>query len=428
MITRRQFAAAAAATGTLLATGRAGAQTRTLTYVGWSQDEAASKPVLTGMFEAYRKAQADVKLDVVGFPWGQMQQNILLRMRSNQPLDVVQLAERWLPQFASTGKMVDLHEVYGKANLEKQMSPGVLKLGEFRGKQYGLPWTAGSIGMVANAKVLKDAGISAPPKTVDAFLEALRAIKRTQPQSVPYAMTTKNNNSMSPDFQVWLWTFGGQLFDDKGKVAVNSAAGVRALTFMADLVKEGLTAKDIDRPDARRMYGQNQTGFYQDAPLARGFARNNSGKGTEFDQFVMAMATPVLKNGDTPQSFAWGHLLTMFSDGKGAPNPQAPQTRLASHLALSDANQLTYFKDQGLFPVTNTALAQLGTDPYVSAWTAASRFAERDEVSQWTTSAEPVTIIGEEVQGALLGQKTAQAAIENMGKRLEAKMAELAKS
>jgi multiple sugar transport system substrate-binding protein len=49
-------------------------------------------------------------------------------------------------------------------------------------------------------------------------------------------------------------------------------------------------------------------------------------------------------------------------------------------------------------------------------------------VSQWTTSAEPVNIVGEEVQGALLGQKTAQAAIESMGKRLEAKMAELAKS
>lgn len=428
MITRREFAAAAAAAGTLLAAGRAGAQARTLTYVGWSQDEAASKPTLTGMFEAYRKAQADVKLDVVGFPWGQMQQNILLRMRSGQPLDVVQLAERWLPQFASTGKMVDMHEVYGKGSLEKLISPGVLKLGDFRGKQVGLPWTAGSIGMVANAKVLKDAGVATPPKTVDAFLEALRAIKKTQPQSVPYAMTTKNNNSLSPDFQVWLWTFGGQLFDDKGKVVVNSAAAVRALGFMSDLVKEGLAAKDIDRPDARRMYAQNQTGFYQDAPLARGFARNNSGKGTEFDQFVVAMAIPTLKNGDTPQSFAWGHLLTMFSDGKGAPNPQTPQAKLASHLALSDANQLTYFKDQGLFPVTNTALAQLATDPYVSAWTGASRFAERDEVSQWTTSAEPVGIIGEEVQGALLGQKTAQAAIESMGKRLEAKMAELAKS
>ena len=404
------------------------AQGKTLTYVGWSQDEAASKPVLTGLLDGYRKTNSDVKLDVIGFPWGQMQQNILLRMRADQPLDVVQLAERWLPQFGSTGKMQDLNEVYGKGQLEKLISPGVLKLGEYRGKQLGLPWTAGSIGMVANAKVLKDAGVAAVPQTVDAFIEALKAIKKSQPQSVPYAMSTKNNNSMSPDFQVWLWTFGGKLFDDKGKVLVNSAAGVRALSFMADLVKDGLAAKDIDRPDSRRMYAQHQTGFYQDAPLARGFARNNSGKGLEFDPFVIAMATPVVRAGDTPQSFAWGHLLTMFPQGKGGTNVQAPQARLISHLALSDANQLAYFKDQGLFPVTNSALAQLTGDPYVAAWTRAARSAERDEISKWANSADLTTIVGEEVQGALLGQKTAQAAVESMGKRLEAKMAELPKS
>lgn len=427
MITRRQFSVSAAATS-LLGSATSWAQTKALTYVGWSQDEAASKPVLASMFEGYRKTNADVKLDVVGFPWAQMQQNILLRLRSGQPLDVVQLAERWLPQFGSTGKMQDLNDVFGKAQLQKVISPGVLKLGEYRGKQLGLPWTAGSIGMVANGKVLKDAGIAMPPQTIDAFVEALKAIKKTQPQSVPYAMTTKNNNSMSPDFQVWLWTFGGHLFDDKGKVAVNSAAGVRALTFMSDLVKDGLAAKDIDRPDSRRMYAQNQTGFYQDAPLARGFARSNSGKGTEFDQFVIAMATPVVRAGDTPQSFAWGHLLTMFPEGKGGITPKSPQTRLVDFLALSDANQLTYFKDQGLFPVTNSALAQLTSDPYVTAWTKAARSAERDEISIWSSSADVTTIVGEEVQGALLGQKTAQAAIENMGKRLETKMAEQAKS
>ena len=427
MFTRRHFTQSLAATSVLGSTSL-WAQAKTLNYVGWSQDEAASKPVLNTMFDGYRKANADTKLEVVGFPWAQMQQNILLRMRSNQPLDVVQLAERWLPQFGSTGKMVDLNEVYGKGQLEKLISPGTLKLGEYRGKQLGLPWTAASIGMVANAKVLKDAGVSAPPKTIDAFVEALKAIKKSQPQSVPYAMTTKNNNSLSPDFQVWLWTFGGELFDAKGKVLVNSAAGVRALGFMTDLVKDGLAAKDIDRPDARRMYAQNQTGFYQDAPLARGFARNNSGKGTEFDPFVVAMATPVVRAGDTPQSFAWGHLLTMFNDGKGAPNAQSAQARFASYLALNDANQLTYFKDQGLFPVTQTALAQLATDPYVTAWSAAARSADRDEISMWSNSADLTTIVGEEVQGALLGQKTAQAAIESMGKRLEAKMAELPKS
>lgn len=427
MLNRRYFTQSLAAAA-LLGSSNLRAQNRTLTYVGWSHDEAASKGVLTSMFDGYRKNNPDTKLDVIGFPWGQMQQNILLRMRSGQPLDVVQLAERWLPQFGSTGRLLDLNDVYGKGTLQKAISPGLLKLGEYRGKQLGVPWTAASIGMVANAKVLKDAGINQPPQTVDAFIEALKAIKRTQPQSVPYAMTTKNNNSMSPDFQVWLWTFGGQLFDDKGKVLVNSAAGVRALSFMADLVKDGLAAKDIDRPDARRMYAQNQTGFYQDAPLARGFARNNSGKGTEFDSNVIAMATPVLRSGNAPQSFAWGHLLTMFGDSKNAPNAQSMQAKFAAHLAMNDANQLAYFKDQGLFPVTNTALAQLGNDPYVSAWSKAANTAERDEISMWSNSADLTTIVGEEVQSALLGQKTAQAAIESMGKRLEAKMAELPKT
>lgn len=427
MITRRLFTASAAATS-LAGAIPAWAQSKALTYVGWSQDEAASKPTLSVMFEGYRKANADVKLDVVGFPWAQMQQNILLRLRSGQPLDVVQLAERWLPQFGTTGKMLDMREVFGKAQLEKLINPGTLALGEFRGKQLGVPWTSGSIGMVANAKVLRDAGVSAPPQTIDAFIEALKAIKKSQPQSVPYAMTTKNNNSLSPDFQVWLWTFGGKLFDDKGKVTVNSAAGVRALTFMADLVKDGLVAKDIDRPDARRMYGQNQTGFYHDAPLARGFARSNSGKGTDFDPFVLSMPTPVVRAGDTPKSFAWGHLLSMFNDGKAAPNAQTPRGKLVSHLAFSDANQLAYFKDQGLFPVTNSALAQLANDPYVAAWTRTARAAGRDEISLWPNSADITTIVGEEVQGALLGQKTAQAAIENMGKRMEAKMADTPKA
>jgi multiple sugar transport system substrate-binding protein len=118
----------------------------------------------------------------------------------------------------------------------------------------------------------------------------------------------------------------------------------------------------------------------------------------------------------------------MFGDPKAAPNLQSAQARLTSHLALNDPNQLLYFKDQGLFPVTNTALAQISSDPYVTAWTKAANTAERDEISMWSNSADLTTIVGEEVQAALLGQKAAQAAIESMGKRLEAKMAELPKT
>lgn len=426
MIDRRSFSIGVATALTSFSTSSMGSDGK-VTFLGWSHDEAANKATLAAVFDRYRLANPSAKLDAIGYPFGQIQQNILLRLRSGQPLDVAQIAERWLPQFAATGKLVDLNGVYGAAALAKLIDPNILRLGERRGKQLGLPWTAGSIGMVANGKVLKDAGVIDVPETIDGFLSALRAIKRAQPQSVPYAMTTKNNNSLVPDFQVWLWTFGGEFFDEQSKVSVNSAAGIRALSFMVDLVREGLAAKDIDRPDARRLFAQHQTAFYNDAPLARGFARNNSGKGIDFDQFVLAAATPVLRQGDRPQSFAWGHLLSLFKTG-GKSDAKSPAALFAAHLALDDASQLQYFREQGLFPVTRSALAQLSSDRYVSTWTKAAAHARRDQISEWANSADLTTVIGEEVQSALIGQRNPQECLERMEKRMNAKISEMAKS
>ena len=401
------------------------AQATQITYVGWSQDEAASKPTLASVFDAFQKANPNVKLEVIGYPWAQMQQNLVLRIRSNQPMQVAQMQERWLPTFAALENLADLSEVYGKAQLEKLVDPGLLRLGQIGGRQLGLPWTAGSIGMVANLKVLKDAGVGKIPVTTDEFLAALRAVKKSNPQVVPYALMTKNNSSMTPDFQIWLWTFGGQLFDESGQVKVNSPASVRALTFMADLVKENLAAKDVDRPDARRLFAQHQAAFYADAPLARGFARNNSGQGPAFDANVASIATPVLKPGDTPQSMAWGHLLVLFKPASGRLTPEAPQAQFVQYLALTDAPQLQYFKEVGLFPVTNSALAAVASDAYVTTWSKNARSAKRDETSNWPNAADLTTIIGEEVQAALLQQKGPQAAIEAMASRLETRMREV---
>ena len=401
----------------LLAPRLARAQAQALTYVGWSHDEAASKPVLTQAFDGFRAANPAIRLDVIGFPWAQMQQNLVLRMRSNQPTDVAQLAERWLPQFGTVLRAADIREVFGE-ELAQRIDPGLLRIGQVGGKQVAMPWTAASIGMVGNRKVLADAGVNEIPRSVDAFADALRKIKRSQPEAVPYAFATKNNLTMSPDYQVWLWTFGGKLFDADDKVAVDSDAARAALTFLVDLTKEGLIARDVDRPDSRRLFGQNRTGFYHDAPLARGFARDNSGQGAAFDANVAAVATPVLRSGDPTRSLMWGHLLTL-------PNPRGARiagdgagAKLIRHLALDDEVQLRYFRAVGLFPVTRTAIASLESDAYVVEWTRNAGTAEMDEPSTWPNAADLTNIVGEEVQAALLLTKPPSQAIGDMANRL----------
>jgi multiple sugar transport system substrate-binding protein len=411
---RRALLAGGAA---LLAPRLARAQGQTLTYVGWSHDEAASKPVLTEAFDGFRSANPGTRLDVIGFPWAQMQQNLVLRMRGNQPTDVAQLAERWLPQFGTVLRATDIREVFGD-ELTRRIDPGLLRIGQVGGRQLGMPWTAASIGMVGNRKVLADAGVTEMPRSVDAFADALRKVKRSQPEAVPYSFATKNNLTMSPDYQVWLWTFGGRLFDAEDKVAVDSDAARAALTFLVDLAKEGLIARDVDRPDSRRLFGQNRTAFYHDAPLARGFARDNSGQGAAFDANVAAVATPVLRNGDPTRSLMWGHLLTL-------PNPRGARiagdgaaAKLVRHLALDDAVQLRYFRAVGLFPVTRTAIASLSSDSYVVEWTRNAGTAEMDEPSTWPNAADLTNIVGEEVQAALLQTKPPAQAVTDMANRL----------
>ena len=412
---RRALLGGAAA---LAATAGARAQgTGSVTYVGWSHDEAASRPVLTEAFDRFRAANPATRLDVVGFPWGQMQQNLVLRQRSNQPQDVVQLAERWLPQFARVLQPADLREVMG-AEIAAAIDPGLLRIGQVGGRQLGLPWTAASIGMVANRKVLADAGVTEMPRTVDAFADALRRIKRSHAEVVPYAFATKNNLTMSPDFQVWLWTFGGKLFDADDRVAVDSDAARAALSFLVDLSREGLIARDVDRPDSRRLFGQHRTAFYHDAPLARGFARDNSGQGAAFDQHVAAAATPVLRAGDPTRSLMWGHLLVMPNARNARIAADSAGVRLIRHLALDDETQLRYFRAVGLFPVTRSALATLSGDTYVTEWARNAGTAEMDEPSTWANAADLTNIVGEEVQAALLLTKPPAQAIADMANRL----------
>lgn len=406
---------------TLLGATAASAQ-QSVVYIGWSQDEAASKPTIGAMFKRYQDANPGTKLDVVGFPWAQMQQNLVLSYRSRQKVDVVQIQERWLPGFEGMGALVDLNEVYGKAYLESQIDPGLLALGRIGGKQAGLPWTAGSIGMVANKQVLADAGVTKIPETVEEFTGALRAIKKAKPNSVPYALSTKNAGSMSPDFQTWLWTFGGRVFDLNGTtpkdiVKIDSPEARAALGYLVSLAKEGLVAPDVDRPDARRLFAQFDVGFYGDAPLARGFARNNSGKGAAYDVNVVAVATPVLKPGDTSRSVMWGHTLAMFKQA-ATPQKDSAGVKLIDTLVFSDDSQLAYFNEVGLFPVTKTALAKVQNDAYVTTWVKNAGTALRDEASPWPNASDLTTVIGEEVQSAYLGLKPVDKAITDMGERL----------
>ncbi|RKF17905.1 carbohydrate ABC transporter substrate-binding protein [Alginatibacterium sediminis] len=391
-----------------------------VTFLNWVTAEPSNQPIVQGLID-----QTGVQADVLSSSWGDMQKNVFLRVRTKQELDVFQSSAKWLPTFAQLPNLVDFNEVYGQEYLESLISPAVLASGRYKGKQYGMPWNTGSISLVSNTKVLQQAGIENSPTTIDEFVETLKAVKTAQPESTPYAMMTKGNNLISSDFQLWLWAHGGKIFDENDKLSVNSKATIDTLNFMKNLVDEDLASLDVDRGAARRMFGQGNTAFYFDAPVARGFARDFSGEGEKYDAYVVPVQTPVLSEEMTSHSMEWGHLLIMLktpnSTVDGSLSKESLSAKFVAGLTMNDSVQLDYFTNSGAIPVTQSARNNplVTQEKYIVDWNESLGLPLRNELSVLKNSSNYIAVVSEETQSVILGKKTAEEAAAEMEKRIQ---------
>lgn len=389
-------------------------------FMSWTITEDGGKEMMEELISAYEdKSGKDV--EGIGYAWKDINKNTFLRARTNTLPDVSQVQARFLPTLANVNGIVDLNTVFDRAQLEEMFAPGFLAFGEVDGKQVGLPWVGGTIGMLANRLVMEKAGIEKVPETLAEFKDALQKIQDAVPNSVPYAMATKNPNSIVLDYLIWVWTHGGEVMVD-GKPAVNAPEAVAALQFMVDMMDNRHAAPEIDRPDARRLFGQEMAGFYFDAPSAKGFAGQFSGQGDAYTKNLAPMATPVLNQGDTPQSIQWGHVIVMYGDENASADSSAADFML--HI-LSDEELVKLANAKGVLPSTKSGQAAepIASDDYLAQWAAGAPAPKRNTIASLSNGAEVSTIIGEEVQAALLGQKSAQQAADDMQKRIEDSMA-----
>ncbi|WP_445682701.1 ABC transporter substrate-binding protein [Radicibacter daui] len=422
-ISRRSFNLMMASGATAAMMARPGLAAATdVSFLSFTYAEDPNRPHVQALLDGF-KAKSGIAVEPIGSAWGDVQKNVLLRERSRTLPTTAQLSERWLPAMSKLPEVVNLDDAIGRDVLEAAIDPKVLAMGQAGGKTLALPLITGSIGMVANKEVLEKAGVGAPPETLDDFRKVLVAIRDKVPNSVPFAAATKNPNSIPLDFMIMVWAHGGRIITEEGKVVVNSDAAKAALGLMTDFMKDRLIAPELDRPDSRRLFAQGASGFYFDAPQALSFARTLSGRGNQADGMVLPMKTPVLKAGDTAHSIQWGHLVIAFK-GAATDGKDAAGIEWLKYL-MSDEVQLSFPPSLSALPVTKTAVAspKVQNDPFFKAWANATGVPLTNEVGVWGNAPELSTIISEEVQASLLGQKKPDAAIGSMAERLEASMA-----
>ena len=158
-----------------------------------------------------------------------------LNARAGEP-DILQLDVVWTPEFAAAGWLLPLDRWKPNASA---FFPSTIAANTWAGSQFAVPWFM-DVGMLYWRT---DLFRSAP-----ATMEELAADARSaRAKGTPYGIVWQSARyeGLVTSFVEFLGAFGGRILSDDGRVVVDSPEGIRALTFMRDLLASGAAPTDI---------------------------------------------------------------------------------------------------------------------------------------------------------------------------------------
>lgn len=192
----------------------------------------------------FQKANPDITVKQVTFPYADYQTRVIAANMSGKGPDVVQLFYGWLDKFAAGGILQPLpKDTFPHDKIESEFFP-IVKAMKRGNDYYGLPTAVRSLALFYNKKLFTEAGLDPnnPPKTLDEFVAAAQKIaKHDSAGNLTVAGSTLDMGGQ--DHQWWrevlIRQYGGEPYTDNDtKVAYNSEAGLKALTFYTSLQLE----------------------------------------------------------------------------------------------------------------------------------------------------------------------------------------------
>ncbi|MEV0624186.1 hypothetical protein AB0I81_63515 [Nonomuraea sp. NPDC050404] len=368
-------------------------------FTSWSLNEEAQKAAVQAIVDGYAGSNG-VKITAASFPYNEYLNQVTLKLRGGQLTGAIQLDVAWLGALAATGRLRDLATPAAKGGY----TDVALSSGRTGGKQLGLPWTTGSIGLIANTGLLEKAGVDGMPATVAEFEAALRKVA-TLDGVIPYAAATKA--AQLKDILPWMRTFGSPLLAED-QITVGDDPSVAAVEWYKKLYDAKLIAPDVDRFDARALFAQGKAAFYDDAIIARGVVEIQA-PDKSLTAKMVPLSRPVLKAGDSPQALLWGHVIAVV-EGEGAD----AAAEFAAHATSDTATVAAFFEKVKLPPTTTAGLAdpKVSGDAFTTEWTEKiTKTATANPFWRYAGYAQIETAIAEQVQAVLVGDSSAKEAL-----------------
>ena len=132
---------------------------------------------LQGMVDGFKAANPGVDVEIVSVPWGQAFETVATMIAGGDVPDVIEMPDTWQALYADQLMPLDDKIAgweHGATLTGKTVDMGKLANGKMTMIPYGFYLRA----MFYNKKLLAEAGVAAPPKTMDEFMAASEAVSK----------------------------------------------------------------------------------------------------------------------------------------------------------------------------------------------------------------------------------------------------------
>lgn len=188
-----------------------------------------TRPFWQGLAEQYTK-QTGVTVDLQVIDWNTIDQQVSTMIQNNQPPDVLNLNS--FSSYAKDGLLYPGDEVLSPKTREDFLE-AFARGGTYRDKLYGFPILASARAFFYNRDLLARAGVAAPPRTWDEFVQAAKRVQKLGGGVIGYALPLGPEEAQA-EWSIWMWNNGGAWKAGEAW-AINSEKNVETLEFLAAL-------------------------------------------------------------------------------------------------------------------------------------------------------------------------------------------------
>jgi len=372
------------------------------------------------LISSFEKENPGVKVRWVDVPWSAMQSKILTAVAAKTAPDVVNLNPDFASVLAARNAWLDL-DARVPAEVKATYLPNIWQASTLNGKSFGIPWYLTTRLTIYNTDLLKQAGITQPPATYAQLAQMAGQIKQ---KTGKYAFFTTLVPEDSGEVLESFVQMGVNLVDAQGKAAFNTPEGKAAFQYWVDLYKNGLLPQEVLTQGHRHAVELYQAG--ETALLA---------SGPEFLKTIATNAPAIAKVSATaPQITGETGKKNVAVMNLVIPrNSDQPDAALKFALFVTNTeNQLAFAKRANVLPSTIQALS----DGYFKTVAVADTSSvEKARVISATQLEQAEVLIPamkdlnvlqkaiyENIQAAMLGEKTVDQAVADAAQEWNAKV------